>query len=115
MTGEWSAALDDRDAPECPPGPACSRAASAAQAAHGFHRGLAVGKAPPVVAAARGVVAQLDDPGHVEHVVDPAVACAAEPVADVLAAGGVDRGGAGPGCEVAAAGEAADVADISQD
>jgi hypothetical protein len=38
-------------------------------------------------------------------VVEAAVAGAGEPVAQVLAAGGIGRGGAGPGLEVVAAGE----------
>jgi hypothetical protein len=60
-------------------------------------------------------VAQLDDPGHVEDMVEPAVPGARQPVAQMLAARGVNRGGAGPGGEVAAVREPGDVADISQD
>jgi hypothetical protein len=38
------------------------------------------------------VVAQLDDPGDIEHVVEAAVPGPRQPVAQMLAAGGVDRG-----------------------
>jgi hypothetical protein len=68
---------------------------AAAQAAHGFHGGLALGDPAPVVGAAGGVVAELDDAGHVQHVIDAAVAGPGQPVAVVLAAGGIDRRGAG--------------------
>ena len=50
-----------------------------------------------VVRPSRGVVAELDDPRDIEHVVEAAVPRAREPVAQVLAAGGVDRGGGGSG------------------
>ncbi len=85
------------------------------QAAHRFHRRYAVGEAAPVVAGARSVGAQLHEPGHVEHVVEPPVAGSRQAVADVLAAGGVDWRGAGLGREVAAVGEAGDVADVGED
>ena len=46
---------------------------AAAQAAHGFHRGFPGGELAPVVGVACGAVAQLDDPGDVEDVVEAAV------------------------------------------
>ena len=53
------------------------------------HRSAAIGVLPgrefaSVVGAARGVVTQLDDGRDVQHVVEPAVAGAGEPVADLL-------------------------------
>jgi hypothetical protein len=44
-----------------------------------------------VVGAACGVVVELDDPGDVKHVVEPAVPGGRQPVADVLAAGGINQ------------------------
>jgi hypothetical protein len=69
----------------------------------------------PVVGAALGVVAQLHDTGHVEHVVHPSVARPREPMPDLLAGRGVDRRGAGPGGEVVTVGEACHVHDVGQD
>ena len=66
------------------------------------------------VGPAFGGVAQLDDGHDVQDPVDLPVAAAGEPVADVVAGGGVDRCGAGPGGEVAAVGEPGDVADLDQ-
>ena len=66
------------------------------------------------VGAAFGGVAQLDDGHDVQDPVDLAVPASREPVADVVAGGGVDRGGAGPGAEVVAVGEPGDVADLDQ-
>jgi hypothetical protein len=60
-------------------------------------------------------VADLADGGDVEDVVDPAVAGAGEPVADLGAGGGVERCGAGPGGEPVAVGDAGDVADVGED
>ena len=67
------------------------------------------------IGAAGGVVAQLDDPAHVEHVVEAAVPGPGQRVAQMLAAGHVDRGGAGLGREVVAVGEPADVAHVGED
>jgi hypothetical protein len=61
-------------------------------------------------------VAELDDARHMQHVVEAAaVPGAGEAVVGVLAAGGVDRGGAGPGREVAAAREPGDITEVSED
>ena len=76
--------------------------------------GLAVGESAPVVGAAVGVVAELDDGHDVQDPVDAPVAGPGQPVALLVAGGGVDRGGAVPGGEVAAAGEAADVTDVAE-
>jgi hypothetical protein len=57
-------------------------------------------------------VAQLDDGHDVQRPVDPAVAGAGEPVALLLAGGGVQGCGAVPGREVVPAGEPVDVADV---
>ena len=73
------------------------------------------GELAPVVGPACGVVAELDDAGDVEDVVEAAVPGAREPVAEMLAAGGIDRGGAGPGREVVAVGEPGDVAGVGED
>jgi hypothetical protein len=86
-----------------------------AQAAHRFHRGFPFGDAAAVVGAAGGVVAELDDASHVEHVVDAAVPGPGQAVVGVLAGGGVDGGGAGPGGEVGPVGEAGHVTDIGED
>ena len=58
---------------------------------------------------------QLHERGDVEDVVHSAVAGAGEPVADLSAGGGIQRGGAGPGREVVAVREAGHVADVGQD
>jgi hypothetical protein len=68
-----------------------------------------------VVGAPRGVVADLADRGDVEDVVQPSVAGAGEPVADLGAGGGVEGDGAGPGGEPVAVGEPGHVADVGQD
>ena len=86
-----------------------------AQAAHRFHAGLPGGELALVVGAARSVIAQLDDACHIQHVVQPAIPGAGQAVAGVLSAGGVDGGGASPGGEVVAVGEAGDVADVGED
>jgi hypothetical protein len=57
-------------------------------------------------------VARLDDGHDGQRRVDPAVAGAREPVALLLAGGGVQGGGAVPGREVIPAGEPVDVADV---
>jgi hypothetical protein len=82
------------------------------EAAHGFHRGLTGGFPGVVVGASFGPVAQLDDGHDVQRPVDPAVAGAGEPVALLLAGGGVQGCGAVPGREVVPAGESVDVADV---
>jgi hypothetical protein len=88
---------------------------SSAQAAQGFQRRLAFGELAAVVGAPRGVVADLADRGDVEDVVQPSVAGAGEPVADLGAGGGVEGDGAGPGGEPVAVGEPGHVADVGQD
>jgi hypothetical protein len=88
---------------------------AAPQAAHCFHGGFPGGELAPVVGAACSVVAELDDPGDVKDMVEAAVPGAGEPVADVLAAGSIDGGGAGPGREVVPVGEPGDVSDVSED
>src|SRR5215831_10260214 len=71
------------------------------QAAQGLFAGLAFGQFLVVVGAARAVpVADLGDRGHVDGVVDPAVAAPGQPVDLPLARGNLDRGGAVPGGEV---------------
>jgi len=60
-------------------------------------------------------VADLDDGGDGEHVVEAPVAGAGEPMPDLGAAAGIQRRGAGPGREVVAVREAADVDDVGQD
>ena len=54
---------------------------AAAQAAHRFHGSLAGGELAPVVGPAGGVIAELDEGGHVEHVVEAAVPGPGQPVA----------------------------------
>jgi hypothetical protein len=46
---------------------------AAFEGAHGFHRGFPGGELAPEVGASCGVVAQLDDPGDVEDMVEAAV------------------------------------------
>jgi hypothetical protein len=60
-------------------------------------------------------VADLHDRGDVQHVVESPVAGPGQPVADLVAAGGVQGCGAGPGCEVVAVGEPGHVADVGKD
>ncbi len=64
------------------------------QAAEGFSRCFAVGEFASVVGAAFGVVAELDDGHDVQGPVDASVAGSGEAVASMVAAGGVDWGGA---------------------
>ncbi len=52
--------------------------------------------------------------GDVEHVVHPPVPCAGEPVAVLLARGGVQGCGSSPGRESVPVGEPGDVADVGQ-
>jgi hypothetical protein len=51
----------------------------------------------------------------VQHVVEPPVPGPGEPVPDLLSAGGVQRGGAGPGGEVVAVGEPGHLTHVGQD
>ena len=67
-----------------------------------------------VVGAAFGRVAQLDGGHDVQDPVDLPVPGPGQPVADLVAGGGVDRCGAVPGREVVAVGEPGDVADLDQ-
>src|SRR4051812_45110707 len=68
-----------------------------------------------VVVLAGPRVPDLSDGDDVQCVVEPAVAAAVEPVVDGVAAGSVDRGGAGVAGEVGPAGEPAHVTDLTQD
>jgi hypothetical protein len=98
-----------------PPAAGRRRQAGGAAGSASLPSGLPGGEFAPVVGVACGVVAQLDDPGDVDDVVEAAVPGARQPVADVLAAGGVDGGGAGPGREVVAVGEPGNIAGVGQD
>jgi hypothetical protein len=53
----------------------------------GLHRRLALGQTTPVVGAARGVVAELDDGHDVEDAVDASVAGPRQPVAALVTQG----------------------------
>ncbi len=66
------------------------------------------------VGAAFGGVADLDGGHDVQHSVDLPVPGSGEPVADLVAGGGVDGGGSVPGGEVRPGGEAGDVTDLDQ-
>ena len=88
---------------------------SSLQTAQRFHRGLAGGELAPVVGAAFGVVADLDDGGDVQHVVHPPVPGPRQPVAVLVTGRGVQGCGAGPGREPVAVGEPGHVADVGQD
>jgi hypothetical protein len=72
------------------------------QAAHGLHRGFAGGLLPVEVGTPLGGVAQLDGGDDVQDPVDLAAPGPREPVADLVAGGGVDGCGAVPGREVRA-------------
>jgi hypothetical protein len=85
------------------------------QAAQGFHRGLAGGEFPPVVGAAFGVVADLDDRHDVQDPVQAPVPGSGQVVPLLLTGGRVDRGGAGPRREVSLRAEPGDVADVAED
>jgi hypothetical protein len=85
------------------------------QAPQGFHRCLAGREFPLVVGAAFGVVADLDDGHDVQDPVQAPVPGSGQPVPLLLAGGGVDGGGAGPGGEVGLGPEAGDVADVAED
>ena len=73
------------------------------------------GELAPVVGPAGRIEADLVDGGDVDDVVGLAVAGAREAVADLLAGGGVQRRGPGPGREPVAVGEPGDVADVGED
>jgi hypothetical protein len=60
-------------------------------------------------------VADLDDSHHVQHVVQPAVACSGQSVTGLLAAGGIDRCRSGPAGEVRLGGEPGHVPDVAED
>ncbi len=82
----------------------------------GRHRPVSAATCPDVGRRTLGHrVPQLDGGHHVQDPVDLSVPAAGEPVADVVAGGGVDRGGAGPGSEVALVRDAGDVADLDQE
>ena len=85
------------------------------QAPQRFDGGFACGEFPPVVGAAFGVVAQCHDGHDVQRTVDPPVACPREPVADLVAAGGIQGGGAVPGREPAFVSEPRNVPDVAEE
>ena len=86
------------------------------EAAERFLGGLALGALALVVAAAVGPgVADLGDGHHVQRVVDPAVPGAGQAVADLVAGGRVDRGGAVVAGELVLGGEPCHVAGFGQD
>jgi hypothetical protein len=103
------ATLDDRDVPECPPGPALSLGAVgvdeelavdrvadvALERADRVLLGLALGQLALEVCAALGVaLADLADGGQVQGVVQPSVAPLGDTVDDPATGGRLDRGGA---------------------
>jgi hypothetical protein len=69
------------------------------EAAVCFASGLAFGEAAFDVGDRRWMEAFTRDQDQVERAVEFAVAASVEPVADGLAGGGRDRGGAGEACE----------------
>jgi hypothetical protein len=83
------------------------------EGAHGLHRRPAGGESAPVVGAAWRIAAELDDGHDVQDPVDAPVPGPGQAVALLVAGGGVQGCGAVPGGEVAAAGEAVDVADVA--
>jgi hypothetical protein len=87
---------------------------SAFEAAHSFVGRLAGGDFPVVVGTSLCGVAQLDHGHHVKNPVDLAVPAPGQAVTDVVAGGGVNRGGAGPGREVALGREPGNVTDLDQ-
>jgi len=85
------------------------------QAAHGFVRGLTGGALPVAVGPAfGGSGAQLDGGHDVQDLVDVPVPAAGQSLAHVVPGGRIDRGGAGPGGEVALVGKAGDVTDLDE-
>ena len=87
---------------------------AAFEGAHGHHRGHAAGLARVVVGAAFGLVAELDDGHDVQDPVDPPVPGPRQPVAFLVAGGGVQGCGAVPGRELVPVGEAVDVTDVGE-
>src|SRR5262249_59223004 len=87
---------------------------SAFEGAHRHHRGHAAGFASVVVGAAFGGVPQLHDGHDVQGAVDAPVAGAGEPVALLVAGGGIQRRGAVPGGEPVAVAEAVNVASVDE-
>src|SRR5262249_37769902 len=84
------------------------------EAAQRFLAGLAIGQLVVVVGPAWAVlVADRGDRGHVDRVVEPAVAAQREPVDRPAAGGHLGRGGAVAGGEVVAAGEPEHLADVA--
>ncbi len=69
----------------------------ALKAAHGLVESLPGSDFAVVAGAARGGVAQLNHGHHVQGLAGLAVPAAGEPVPDVVAGGGIDGGGPGPG------------------
>ena len=87
----------------------------ALEAAQGFGGGLVLGLFALVVGAAGSGVHGLDAGGQVQGVVEGSVAGAGESVAALVAAGDLDRGGAGVAGVVVGVGEAGDVAGVAED
>ncbi len=87
----------------------------AVETSDGFERPLAFGPRVSVVDAVVGVQADLADRGDVDHVVHPPIPGPRESVPGLLAGGGFQVCGAGPGREPVAVGEAGHVADVGQD
>lgn len=86
---------------------------SSFEAAHGFHRCLTGSQLAAVVAAAFGVVAQLNDGHDVQDAVDPAVAGPGQSVALVVAGGRIEWCGAVRRREAVLVREAIDLADVA--
>ena len=85
------------------------------QAAARFFGGLVLGDLAPVVVAAEAGIARLGDGGDVDGGVELAVASSGQSVGLLLAAGDVDRRGAGVAGVVLLVGEAPDVAGEGED
>jgi hypothetical protein len=85
----------------------------ALQAPQRFLGGLALGQLAPVVDLAGAGPADLDHGHHVQGVIQLAVPGPRQPVADDLAAGGLQRGSAGMSGEMMLAREPADVTDLA--
>jgi hypothetical protein len=80
-----------------------------------FHGRLAFREAAPVVGAARGVAAELDDGHDVQDPVDTSVADSGESVAALVAGGCLERGGAVPRREVRRGAEPLDITDVADE
>jgi hypothetical protein len=85
------------------------------EASSGFLGGLGLGELALVVGLPGAGVADLADRDDVQRAVELAVVGAVEPVAAQIAAGGLDRRGAGGAGVVVAVGEAADVTGVAED